>query len=166
MFVLSTKLFFFKRKSPGGPGGHRDEQEPAMCPCCKESSNGTLGCIRGNAAGRWKEEILVLCSALMGLHLTAGSSPGPPVQERSGCTGESVVKDQEDNKGTGASLLQGETESWGGSAAQPEDSRGILAMFMNTCWDGAKRTELGSFHHCPVPGREAMGTNCSTGGSL
>lgn len=166
MFVLSTKLFFFKRKSPGGPGGHRDEQEPAMCPCCKESSNDTLGCIRGNAAGRWKEEILVLCSALMGLHLTAGSSPGPPVQERSGCTGESVVKDQEDNKGTGASLLQGETESWGGSAAQPEDSRGILAMFMNTCWDGAKRTELGSFHHCPVPGREAMGTNCGTGGSF
>jgi len=35
--------------------------------------------------------------------------------------------------------------------------RGISPVYINTCKEGAKRTELGSVQWCPVTGPEAMG---------
>ena len=37
--------------------------------------------------------------------------------------------------------------------------KGISSMSINTCREGAKGTEPGSFQWCPVTGPEAMGTN-------
>jgi len=44
--------------------------------------------------------------------------------------------------------------------------RGISLTSINTWRQGEESMETGSAQRCPVPGQEAVGTNCSPGGSL
>lgn len=117
-------------------------------------TNSILGYIRQSTASRSREVILALYSA----HLDSWVQFWVSQYQRDTDTLEKVTqRDTKINDGTGAHLsCEKRLKSWGCSAWRK--LRGISPMSTNTWRKGAKRTESGTSHWCPVPGPEAMRT--------
>ena len=99
-------------EGPGCPSGWQVDHESAVCPGYQEAQwdPGVHEECGQQVKGGSPSPLLcpgeapsgVLCPVL-----------GSPVQERWGATGESPVEGYEDDKGTGASVLQGKAEGAG-----------------------------------------------------
>lgn len=81
---------------------------------------------------------------------------GFPVQSRQRHTGYILAKGQEDDLGTGASLIWTETERAGNVQHRGEKTQGNLSNVHEHLRGGCKKLEPGSFQWCPMTGSEIM----------
>lgn len=81
---------------------------------------------------------------------------GFPVQSRQRHTGYILAKGQEDDLGTGASLIWTEAERAGNVQHRGEKTQGNLSNVHEHLRGGCKKLEPGSFQWCPMTGSEIM----------
>jgi len=119
----------------------------------------SLDAFRGALPAGQDEIILPLSSATVRRHhavlyLIVGST----VQKRHRHTGRSAMKNHRD-KGTGASDIGGETESWDRSAGEEEDQGNLTNLDVNTLRGSVRTMELCFFQLYSVNEQRVMGQN-------
>lgn len=120
--------------------------------------------LRQSLAGRWREGIPALCSALLRPHLQDCVEFWAPQFGRHEHTGERATKGHKDDEGTRKHLfLQGKAEGAVMTLQLEEGAAwGISPTCTNTFRENAKRMEPGSSQWYPVIGTEALLTLTDT----
>jgi len=129
-------------------------------PLLAKKADGVPGCIRARVDSRSREVILAPCSALVRPHLECCVQFWAFQYNRDTDRLKRVQQGAAKMmKGLEHLSCEERLRELGLLNLEKKRPGGISSMYINTCTEGAKRTEPGSARWCPGTGPEAMGTD-------